>query len=65
MDTVVADLEGGYTGVGFFTLFHGQQKFAGIGIEGAELIQFLIIAISDNTAIANNHGRVFFDGAGQ
>ena len=62
VDAVVANLEVGQPGTGFFAGFQVNQELAGVFAQGLQLIQLGVIAGFQYTAITDHRWRVVVDG---
>ena len=62
VNPVVAHFQGGDAGALFFPALDLQQEVAGPGGDGAQLVEFLVVAVGDHAAVAQHHRRVLDNG---
>ena len=60
-DLVVLYFQRRDAGLGFFAFFHGRDDLLGVVADGAEFVQFLVIAFFDDLPGGDGVGRVFGD----
>ncbi|MNZ78692.1 hypothetical protein D3C78_972780 [compost metagenome] len=61
MDAVVAYLQVGQAGTGFFPCFQVHQELPGVFAERQQLVKFRVVALLDHAAVADHRRRVIDD----
>ncbi len=65
VDAVIAELERRDARAVFFPRFEIKQVLVGIGGNGTQIVELVVVPVFDDAAIANQHRRAVLDGAMQ
>jgi hypothetical protein len=64
-DLVVLDAQVGDAGALPLPRLHGHEEAAAVGLQGAQFVQFRVVAVGDDAALAQHRCRLGLDGAAQ